>query len=486
MFQKIVRYLRLNEWYDSKVPFVLCYIWSCYLRNSSSITTERYAEVFIAGAVFTSLFLAFGYMINDYADREVDAAAGKDKLMYHMTEEKIMLSFVVVVLLGSIPVLLISHFSVSVLVMTVLTYLVGASYSMPPFRFKEKGVAGLVISAFAQRCMPIFVIMQLLPADSIVVFTFTIASFIIGLRYIFIHQVIDIENDLKGGVTTFATSHFKQAISGVYVSFLFEILLILAILFLIDIPFVWFAALLSIIPEWTQCRMVTRFMGKKVITTFCNVPLEGYENIILPIVLGTSCFFRISAGKMTKLGRIEPIAVLAVLQVIFLLIPAFKKLSLTVGYIKESGRAYISDRKGALIDLFQDLFMCISISIVIARLNNRMDDIQDIILSTFLSLLINYAAGFLFEISHFGMKFANLFPLKKGGFLWKFVRNLMVVMAYVSIIGTSMYLIKVPNPGEAMRLFSLHLPILCLVGMIVSLLVEPLSVRAACVICGDD
>ena len=57
MFQKIVRYLRLNEWYDSKVPFVLCCIWSCYLRNSSSITTERYAEVFIAGAVFTSLFL---------------------------------------------------------------------------------------------------------------------------------------------------------------------------------------------------------------------------------------------------------------------------------------------------------------------------------------------------------------------------------------------------------------------------------------------
>ena len=66
MFQKIVRYLRLNEWYDSKVPFVLCCIWSCYLRNSSSITTERYAEAFIAGAVFTSLFLAFGYMINDY------------------------------------------------------------------------------------------------------------------------------------------------------------------------------------------------------------------------------------------------------------------------------------------------------------------------------------------------------------------------------------------------------------------------------------
>lgn len=81
MFQKIVRYLRLNEWYDSKVPFVLCYIWSGYLRNSSSITTERYAEVFIAGAVFTSLFLAFGYMINDYADREVDAAADRKSVV---------------------------------------------------------------------------------------------------------------------------------------------------------------------------------------------------------------------------------------------------------------------------------------------------------------------------------------------------------------------------------------------------------------------
>ena len=479
MIRKTVQYIRLRDWYDSKVPFVLCYLWCIYLHNSLSITTERFAAVFIGGALFTGLFLAFGYMINDYADRTVDAMAGKDKLMHHMSGSAIALSFVIVIAAGIFPILIVSNFSFLVGGTLIATYLIGAAYSMPPFRFKEKGVYGLIISSFAQRCMPVIVLSFLIRQEWSFTILFIVTSFIIGLRYILIHQIIDLENDRLSGVRTFASDHLKQVVFGVFVVFFIELILLGIIIVYVDSPILWGIVCLSAITEWTQCRMVTRFMGQRVMTTFCNVPLEGFENLMLPLALGCVCFIGAFKGTLPISGAVLPLLLLMITQIILLFGPSYRKLKLSAGYIRESGKVFMSDKMGTTIGLIQNFIMCVAISLTIALMNHKLNDLTDIMISVVLSFIINCMSDLLFEVGHFGKVFAGLFPLKEKSIAWKLVRNLLMVLIYVFIIGSCMYLIKIPNAHAAMHLFASQAVILYIVGVTVSLLAEPLSVGLA-------
>ena len=79
--KKIIDYFRVIEWYDSKIPFMLCgYIFNIILagdRDVGDITIK-----FILYFIYLSAFLSFSYLINDYSDMEADKKAGKKKVIF--------------------------------------------------------------------------------------------------------------------------------------------------------------------------------------------------------------------------------------------------------------------------------------------------------------------------------------------------------------------------------------------------------------------
>lgn len=153
--KKLFSYIRLSEWYDSKVPLMMGALMYFYYLDMQQYSAEQFLVRFIAYMLYISMFLAFSYVINDFSDIEVDRKAGKHKIISELSTTVIIISMVLMVAIGIIPLLLLIQNVIGYLLLTAFIYLAGAAYSIHLFRFKEKGVIGLLECSIAQRCFPL-------------------------------------------------------------------------------------------------------------------------------------------------------------------------------------------------------------------------------------------------------------------------------------------------------------------------------------------
>ncbi|MGN1157334.1 MAG: UbiA family prenyltransferase [Agathobacter sp.] len=285
MLKELSQIFRVGEWYDSKVPMLL--LPALYIMiTSGTASTGNDLGIVLLLLVFDSVFLAFGYLINDYADMEVDKKAGKEKIIHRLPA--LIPFFLVIgsVVLGCLPVLFVSHEWKTILVLVII-YFFGGSYSAPPLRFKERGILGLLVSSTAQRCFPLLLIPILLdvPVDGGYVL-WMLLSFCVGIRYILVHQYIDAENDRRTGVETYVIHHQLEV--AVLIKCAFAAELVITIILLVPvcqeyrwtIVFLMGYAFLSLI-RWRGCKMV---YGHGGLYSFDQVPLEDFYNHFLPLI----------------------------------------------------------------------------------------------------------------------------------------------------------------------------------------------------------
>ena len=194
--------VRWDEWYDSKVPLLfICFYQMCLVQP---IPARQVIVRFTLVTAFACLYLAFGYLINDYSDRETDRLAGKLKLIASLPAPAAVVLLCLLGLAGmAIPLFLIGN-RVLALGLTAVAYFFAAFYSMPPVRFKERGVWGLVVSAVAQRSLPALIIFAAFDHFGLDSWLLFVLLALIGVRWILVHQLIDLQNDREAGVSTFA------------------------------------------------------------------------------------------------------------------------------------------------------------------------------------------------------------------------------------------------------------------------------------------
>jgi cytochrome P450/4-hydroxybenzoate polyprenyltransferase len=197
-FRDLVRW---GAWYYSKIP--LFFVGMSYATLRMPQPGAAQAAQMAALFVLLCLYAAFGHIVNDYADREIDRAAGKRKLLATWSERQALIA-VAIPCIGTVAVALIC-FDASTIVVTMIAVLVAALYSLPPVRLKECGVLGWVAAAVAQRTLPVAIIFEALKAWDVVAVGFTILNTFIGLRWIILHQLEDFQNDRRSGVRTVAT-----------------------------------------------------------------------------------------------------------------------------------------------------------------------------------------------------------------------------------------------------------------------------------------
>ena len=154
--------------------------------------------------IFSILSTSYGYLINDFADRELDLKHQKPNTFENDSKTKAVWVVSIVFFLSLIagvrfiqkpyfPVLWLGWF------------LISTFYSLKPFRFKERGPAGLLSAVIAQRFIPVLMVFSIWGSVS---GKFMIAAvlyvFFRGLSSDLNHQLDDYNNDKQTHTSTFA------------------------------------------------------------------------------------------------------------------------------------------------------------------------------------------------------------------------------------------------------------------------------------------
>ena len=203
---------------------------------------SRSILLFIAWVLFASLFLAYGYALNDYFDRDADRISSKPNTISKLGQRTGLL-FLLTLIGACVGVLFPFYEKRWVALLVILCCVTGSLYSMPPVRFKERGALGVLVSAIAQRSLPLLVGMALFEQFDAGTWLLVLLFTLIGVRWILLHQLIDLPGDERSRISTFTRE--RGPLRSLWlikrVIFPLEIICLLTWLFLItrQHPIVW-------------------------------------------------------------------------------------------------------------------------------------------------------------------------------------------------------------------------------------------------------
>jgi 4-hydroxybenzoate polyprenyltransferase len=203
----LVRDTRISEWWEHKVaPVCGVFYGTLYLAgvpvSASWVAALTLLIAIAAQATYVSV-------INDLTDREVDRLAGKSVRNDGRYTP-------VILLVLSIAAGACVAFAWRERTMLLTVYACGwvafSLYSIPPFRFKERGIAGVLCDAGGAHLFPtltaVFCAAQVHGPWVVVTAVWAFAS---GVRGILWHQLRDAEVDRRTGVRTFVVRSGERA-----------------------------------------------------------------------------------------------------------------------------------------------------------------------------------------------------------------------------------------------------------------------------------
>jgi len=203
----LIGLIRADEWWEYKLVPALSTFYATALVLHVAVSSLW------AGAVTLLLSIAaaaaYVSVINDVTDRADDLRAGKRNRVADRSRPIVAAVLAATVCAGFIFVWLWQE-DVQLLSCYLATWLAFSLYSFPPFRFKKRGVLGLLCDAAGAHLFPALmaVFLACRGAQRAVgeawVASVAVWALSYGLRGILWHQLTDLENDRAAGVRTLA------------------------------------------------------------------------------------------------------------------------------------------------------------------------------------------------------------------------------------------------------------------------------------------
>ena len=157
----------------------------------------------IALLILAYVFAGLGsFFINDWFDEKSDLLAGKRNLMSRFKRP---VSFIIIAVCWGSSFALIASLSLNASVFLLAQLLLLLLYSAAPFRFKERGILGVMIDAVYAHIIPTliaFVVLEI-KLNQWSTITLLVLLFALGFKDILVHQMEDSEMDLKSKTKTF-------------------------------------------------------------------------------------------------------------------------------------------------------------------------------------------------------------------------------------------------------------------------------------------
>jgi hypothetical protein len=199
------QWLRASDWWEFKLLPVLAIAYLTALRTGHSPTSALPALLWLFAALLPGA--AFVSLLNDLTDRADDRAANKANRLANVHGFFPMVLMAFCLAAGAVwawawrsqPVIVAAFAS------GWTAYLL---YSLPPFRLKKRGLAGLLCDAVGANLVPALLSALLVgnhfaaPKSGLWLAAVAIWALCWGLRGIIWHQIADEANDRVGGVRT--------------------------------------------------------------------------------------------------------------------------------------------------------------------------------------------------------------------------------------------------------------------------------------------
>ena len=207
--------------------FLLFYI--ILIRGETSTISIIHILTFLLFSIFST---SYGYLINDFTDIDLDRLHGKTNTFSNDSPLRaafIVLFFLFLSILSALPFISASAF----LSLFIIWIFCTSFYSLRPLRFKERGLAGLLIVIFAQRVLPLLLLFSAFKYSQLTdVLFFLIYILLRGAISDINHQMEDYQNDRATDTQTYAVKFGLSRLEKVFKIILsLERYVLLALLF---------------------------------------------------------------------------------------------------------------------------------------------------------------------------------------------------------------------------------------------------------------
>jgi 4-hydroxybenzoate polyprenyltransferase len=209
------RFLKIHRWWDYQLTIMLALAYQIIAGAPSVPRLSSWLTAFVLFVLACIGIAGFGHLVNDYFDRATDSLSGAPNLVGNRVTRSLVAKTVAVVALAWVPWLWLPTDAV-ILSLLVLEFVLFFMYSMPVFRLKERGLLGPVTDSLysyaVSTSVAMLVFAKLAQFHIPVWFSLLIAawSFLLGLRQILAHQILDESRDAHAGLRTFVTIHGWQ------------------------------------------------------------------------------------------------------------------------------------------------------------------------------------------------------------------------------------------------------------------------------------
>lgn len=241
----LVKLVRGAEWWEYKLALFAALGYATALVGDVPITNAVWYILFYVLA--TAVSFTYVSLINDFTDLEEDLAVGKKTGMAILSPLMRWVALGTCIIIGVVVGFFMWPNSLSIFFYA-STWVVFTLYSVRPFRWKSRGVLGVLCDATGVHLFPtLLMVSGVSHAVGITLETFwflivAVWSLAFGLRGILWHQILDRKNDIKTGIRTFATKipgHYLRPIA--VVLFVVEMTCFVSMLLRINHPGMWIA-----------------------------------------------------------------------------------------------------------------------------------------------------------------------------------------------------------------------------------------------------
>jgi len=224
----LIRAFRADEWWEYKLAPILAAMYATALMLGVAVSAIWPALVIALAALAPGA--AWVSLINDATDRDEDLAAGKPNRLAHRSRTYAA-AFISATLAAGLAFCVLWRRDPLLLPLYLAAWLAFSLYSLPPFRWKARGILGVVADASGAHLFPtlVAVVLTFRWADRPVSIAWIVAvgawALMNGLRGILWHQLSDAEHDRRAVVRTFAQRHDARWIArlGAFVIFPIEL-----------------------------------------------------------------------------------------------------------------------------------------------------------------------------------------------------------------------------------------------------------------------
>jgi 4-hydroxybenzoate polyprenyltransferase len=214
----LIRLMRAENWWGSKLPplFGVAFAEILLLEMPPGEAFLLLVCVLVVTGGSTG---AYGHVVNDAFDVEVDRRIGKANRMRKFDPAVRAALIVGFALIACAPAFLLPYPPVTTALVGI-ELLLPALYSIPPVRLKDRGVLGVAADAAGAHVVPTLIVITAFaggwPAAQLpFVAAAAVWSAGLGLRGILWHQRLDRDDDLEAGAKTLATAADPRVINAV-------------------------------------------------------------------------------------------------------------------------------------------------------------------------------------------------------------------------------------------------------------------------------